>query len=83
MQSTSATAPAPTPAVSLETKAIELLANDIEESKRRGDEWLAESELMKVAHVFRGDSKSAEIYIAFAKGSKSASRSREWIRNLL
>ena len=63
MQSTSATAPAPTPGASPESlhmKAIDLLVKDIEVSKQGGDPWLLEVDLMKVVRVFHDDSKSAE-----------------------
>ena len=86
VQSTSATAPAPTPGAlpkSPHMKAINLLVKDIKVSKQDGDLWLSEVDLMKVARVFRDNSKLAEIYIAFANSARSTVHSCEWIQQLL
>ena len=86
VQSTSATAPALTSGAlpkSPHMKAIDLLVKDIKVSKQGGDLWLLEVDLIKAARVFCGDSKSAEIYIAFTNLARSTVHSHNWIQQLL
>ena len=86
VQSISATAPALTSGAlpkSPHMKAIDLLVKDIKVSKQGGDSWLSEVDLMKAARVFCGDSKSAEIYIAFANSARSTVHLHKWIQQLL